>query len=395
MDLLGFVEEYLNDQDGALKALLAFFLNMVMEHEATLQVGAGRHERTPSRKVYRNGTKPRTLTTRLGEVTLSKPDFRNGSFTTTVFEKYSRVERSLINAILESYINGVSTRKIRAVMDELGVHGISADMVSRMGREIDEKVQEFLRRPIEQSIPYLIIDATYIKIRRESRFINQAVLLIVGVRLDGTREILGLKVVDRESEGFWLSMFDDLKARGLENVKLIISDGHKGIRKAVIQAFSGASWQMCHVHFLRAIMRNLPKKAYGEVIPLIKNALKGNEEDLGRIALALEEMGFSKAAGTIEQFMFDLGNYRAFPKSHWKRLRTTNMVERVNAEIKRRSKAVGAFPSENSVIRLIGSIMMDINEEWITGKRYLDMSEIEGNEVVLESRSEIVLSSGV
>jgi len=377
MDLLDLVEKYFDDQDSGLKALLTFFLNLVMEHEAEQQVGAARYQRSPDRKGYRNGTKPRTLKTRVGEIILSKPDFRDITFETKIFEKYSRVERSVINAILESYKQGVSTRRVQSIMSQLGIEGISADTVSRMAQELDEQVKEFLRRPIEQPIAYLIVDATYLKVRCGCRYINQAILLIAGVREDGFRELLGIQVVDREDEGFWLSIFEDLKDRGLTGVHLVISDGHRGIRKAVLRAFPGTSWQFCHVHFLRAIMRNIPKSAYSVVIPMIKAALDGNEDELGMVAGELERWGYSKAAKTTEEFMFDLGNYRAFPKKHWRRIRTTNMVERVNVEIKRRSKVVGAFPSQDSVVRLIGSILMDMNEDWITGKRYLDMSEFE------------------
>ena len=377
MELFDLVQEYFDDHDGGLKALLTFFLNMVMEHEAELQAGAGRYQRSLNRRAYRNGKKPRMLMTRLGELTLSKPDFRNIPFETTVFEKYSRVERAVINAILESYKEGVSTRKIESIMTQLGIKGVSADTVSRMARELDEQVYEFLNRPIEQSIIYLIVDATYLKVRKRSRYINQAVLIIVGVRADGYREILGIQVADQEAEGFWLSLFENLKNRGLVGTQLVISDGHKGIRNAVIRAFPGASWQLCHVHFLRAIMRNLPRKAIPLVLPMVKEKLNGDEDELGLVAQELDRMGYSKAADTIERFLFDVGNYRAFPKCHWKRIRTTNMVERVNVEIKRRSKVVGAFPSPESVIRLIGSILMNTNEEWITGNRYLNMNEFE------------------
>ena len=185
MELLDFVGQYFDDQDSGLKSLLTFFLNLVMEYEAEQQVGAGRYQRSPGRKGYRNGTKPRTLKTRLGEITLSKPDFRNITFETKVFEKYSRVERSVINAILESYKQGVSTRRIQSIMNQLGIDGISADTVSRMAQELDEQVHEFLRRPIEQPIVYLIVDATYLKVRCGCRYINQAILLIVGIREDG------------------------------------------------------------------------------------------------------------------------------------------------------------------------------------------------------------------
>jgi transposase-like protein len=210
--------------------------------------------------------------------------------------------------------------------------------------------------------------------------VNTAVLIIAGIREDGYREILGIRVADSENEGFWLSLFDDLKSRGLRGVQLVISDGHEGIQKSVKTSFLGASWQMCQVHFLRAILRNVPKKRQSEVIALVKSALNGYEDRLSEVADKLERIGFLKAADTVELFMFDVGNYRDFPTEHWKRIRTTNMVERVNAEIKRRTKVVAAFPSSESLMRLIGSILIDMNEDWVTGYRYLNMAEFLDNQ---------------
>ena len=247
---------------------------------------------------------------------------------------------------------------------------------ARISKELDEKVEEFLNRPIEQPIIYLIVDAVYVKVRCHGRYVNQAVLLIAGVREDGIREILGVRIADGEDEGFWLSLFEDLKSRGLRGVQLVTSDGHKGIQKAVKVAFLGASWQMCAVHYSRAILRNVPRKFQKKVSELLKSALNGNEEKLSEIAMELEQMGCYKAADTVELFMLDVANYRSFPKEHWRRIRTTNMVERVNAEIKRRTKVVGAFPSQSSLLRLVVSILIDINEDWITGYRYLNMAEL-------------------
>lgn len=375
MSINDFIQDYLSDKDEGLKALVTFFLNLVMQYEAEQQAGAGRYQRTETRKATRNGSKPRILRTKLGELTLEKPEFREKSFETVIFEKYSRVEQALINVILESYIQGVSTRKVRHIMEKFGVNGVSAETVSHLGKALDEKVNEFLTRPIEQPIIYLIVDAVYVKVRRNSRYLNTAVLIIAGIREDGYREILGIRVADSENEGFWLSLFDELKSRGLRGVQLVISDGHEGIQKSVKTSFLGASWQMCQVHFLRAILRNIPKKRQSEVIALVKSALNGYEDRLSEVADKLERMGFQKAADTVELFMFDVGNYRDFPTDHWKRIRTTNMVERVNAEIKRRTKVVAAFPSRESLLRLIGSILIDLNEDWVTGNRYLSMAE--------------------
>ena len=375
MSMNDFIQDYLSDKDEGLKALVTFFLNLVMQHEAERQSGARRYQRTESRTAHRNGSKPRTLLTKLGELTLEKPEFREKSFETAVFEKYSRVEKALINAILESYVQGVSTRKVRHIMEKMGIKGVSAETVSHLGKALDEQVNEFLNRPIEQPIVYLIVDAVYVKVRYHCRVVNMAVLIIAGVREDGYREILGVQVADSEIEGFWLSLFEDLKTRGLHGVQLVISDGHKGIQKAVQTSFLGASWQMCQVHFLRAILRNISRKHQSKVSFLVKSALNGNEDRLSDVAEKLERMGFQKAADTVELFMFDVGNYRDFPIEHWKRIRTTNMVERVNAEIKRRTKVVAAFPSPGSLMRLVGSILIDINEEWVTGNRYLNMAE--------------------
>jgi len=392
MDISNFVKEYLVDQEDGLREFLTFFLNSVMLFEATQQAGATWYERTGTRTARRNGTKKRSLLSLHGRLALDKPEFRDKPFKTVVFEKYSRIEKSLINAILESYVQGVSTRKIRSVMEKMGIEGVSAETVSNLGKQLDEQVQAFLHRPIEQPIIYLIVDAVYIKVRRRHQYVNQAVLIVAGIREDGFRELLGVQIADSEGEGFWLSLFEDLEERGLRGVQMVISDGHKGIRSAVQVSFLGASWQMCQVHFLRAIIRKIPKKHQSEVIQLVKSALNGNEDLLPEVAAKLARMGFRQAADTVESFMFDVGNYRAFPKAHWKRIRTTNMVERVNAEIKRRTKVVNAFPSRDSLLRLAVSIIMDINEEWVTGNQYLDMTEFLDKQI-LDAESGIRSSS--
>ncbi len=379
MEIDDFIQDYLTDTDEGLKALVTIFLNLVMQYEAEQQAGAGRYQRTETRRARRNGSKPRTLKTRLGELTLEKPQFRERPFETAVFERYSRVEQALINTILESYIQGVSTRKVRHIMEQFGIRSVSAETVSHLGKALDETVHEFLTRPIEQPIVYLIVDAVYVKVRRHSRYVNTAVLIIAGIREDGYREILGVRIADSENEGFWRSLFDDLKSRGLRGIQMVISDGHEGIQKAVKTSFIGASWQMCQVHFLRAILRNIPKKRQAEVIVLVKSALNGYEDRLSDVAFKLEQRGFQKAADTVERFIFDVGNYRDFPPEHWRRIRTTNMVERVNAEIKRRTKVVAAFPGPASLLRLVGSILVDLNEDWVTGNRYLNMAEFIDN----------------
>ena len=367
-----FLEDYLIDQEDGLKKLLTWFLNLVMQLEAMEQIDAEPYQRVDSRKAHRNGYKDRSLKTRVGELKLKKPQFREISFKTKVFDRYSRVEKALINAVIESYLQGVSTRRVQDIVSRLGVEDLSASSVSRISRELDGRVEEFLKRPIEHSIPYLFVDASYFKVRTDSRYITKAFLVVTAVRDDGYREILGARIADGEDELFWTGFFDDLKDRGLSGVKLVVSDGHKGIQKAVEKSFLGASWQMCHVHFIRAVLRNVAKKYHKEIADKIKIALE-DETEMQQLYLDLESRGYSKSARTIEHFQFSLWNYRSFPRNHWRRIRTTNGLERINKELKRRTRVVGAFPSDQSFMRLGVSILIDINEEWMTTKKYLSM----------------------
>jgi transposase-like protein len=369
---LELLEDYLIDQDDGLKKLLTWFLNLVMQLEAIQQADAEPYQRIDSRKAHRNGYKERSLKTRVGEIRLKKPQFREISFETKVFDRYSRVEKALINAVLESYLQGVSTRRIQDIVSRLGIESLSASSVSRISKELDEKVEEFLKRPIEHPIPYLYVDASYFKVRTDSRYVTKAFMIVTGVRDDGYREILGARIADGEDELFWSGLFQDLKDRGLSGVKLVVSDGHKGIRKAVDKSFLGASWQMCHVHLIRAVLRNVAKKYHKEIADKIKIALE-DETAMQQLIHELEDRGYSKSADTAESFRFSLWNYRAFPREHWRRIRTTNGLERINKELKRRTRVVGAFPSDQSFMRLGVSILIDINEEWMTTRKYLSM----------------------
>jgi putative transposase len=367
---IALLEDYLIDQEDGLKKLLSWFLNLVMQLEAMQQADAEPYQRIESRKAHRNGYKERSLKTRVGELRLRKPQFREIPFETKVFDRFSRVEKALVNAVLESYLQGVSTRRIQDIVSRLGIESLSASSISRISKELDEKVEEFLKRPIEHPIPYLFVDASYFKIRTESRYVTKAFMIVTGVRDDGYREILGARIADGEDELFWSGLFQDLEDRGLDGVKLVISDGHKGIQKAVEKSFLGASWQMCHVHFMRAILRNVAKKYQKEVAEKLKIALQ-DEKEMLLLIQELESRGYSKAADTAEHFQFSLWNYKAFPREHWRRIRTTNGMERINKELKRRSRVVGAFPSDQSFMRLGVSILIDINEEWMTTRKYL------------------------
>jgi putative transposase len=370
------VEDYLIDNADGMKNLITWFLNEVMQREAAEQAGAGRYERSGSRRTYRNGTKSRSLKTRYGPLALNKPLLRDIPFQTQVFERYSRTEKALENAIIESYLQGVSTRKVQDVIAHLGIEKISASYVSRIAKELDSKVNEFFIRPVESHIPYLFVDESYFKIRDDMKYSNKALLVIAGVREDGIRKILSARIADCEDELTWKDLFSDLKKRGLKHVDLVISDGHQGIQTAVQRSFHGASWQMCQVHFIRAVLKKVPRKDHKSVVSILKDSMS----DLRRLKeciTELESRGFSRSADTVERFQFDLMNFQSFPHEHWRRIRTTNLLERVHKEIKRRYRSIGAFPNDSSLLRIAGSILIDINEEWITGRRYLsDASEI-------------------
>ena len=375
METFELLEDYLIDQEDGLKKLLTWFFNLVMQLEAIQQSGAEPYERNEARTAQRNGYKERSLKTRVGELILKKPQFRDRSFKSCVFDKYSRVELALTNAIAESYLQGVSTRRIREVVSHLGVERLSASTVSRIAKELDEKVAEFLKRPIERPMPYIYVDASYFKVRDSGKYVTKAFIIITGIRDDGYREILGAKITDSESEGFWSGFFDELIDRGLKGVKLVVSDGHKGIQSAVSSRFLGSTWQMCQVHFSRAVLNNIPNRDKEVIAERLRQGFE-DESKMAELAVELRQKRYSKSADTIDRFSQDIWNHRAFPKEHWKKIRTTNGLERINKELKRRSRVVGAFPNGGALLRLGVTILMDINEEWLTGRKYLSMIEV-------------------
>ena len=372
MNLRDIVLNYLTDNEEGMQQLITWFLNDVMNEEVAQQAGVPRYARSSSRRAHRNGNRIRSLKTRYGELSLLKPQLREIPFETKVFDRYSRTEKALVNAIVESYLQGVSTRNVEKVISHLGVTQVSASYVSKVAQELDVKVTEFMERSIDSYIPYLFVDASYFKVRDGIKYVNKALLVVVGVRTDGFREILEAQVADAEHELTWEGIFADLKERGLTKVDLIISDGHTGIQSAAGKMFPGSSWQMCHVHFIRAVLRKVPRKYHKEIAETLKECLSDSARLLD-YADQLDTRDLSRAADTIHRFQSGLMNYRSAPPEFWKKLRTTNLLERVHKELKRRSKKIGAFPNAASLLRLAGSILIDINEDWITGNRYLSV----------------------
>ena len=375
-DQLKVVEEiissFLKDSKEGKKHLVEWFLNNVMEEEAKMQVSSVPYERTEQRKGYRNGYRDRKLKTVDGNLDLKKPQIREFPFETRVFEKYSRVEKALDSVILESYIHGVSTRNVRKVVESLGLEKVSPSYVSSLSAELDASVKSFLERSIDKPMKFIYIDATYFKVREDGKYRNKALYVCIGVNTEGRREILSARLYDSETEVEWESFFDDLKERGLKGVELVISDGHKGIQESVARSFMGAAWQYCHVHFMRNLMKLIPKKKWSSVSLIVKEALE-NESLISTAQDVLVREGLDKASEMFERWHPSLYNYLAFSPSNHRRLRTTNVLERLNLEFKRRTRKIGAFPSDKSLMRLVASIMMDINEEWVTGRKYMTM----------------------
>ena len=370
MNLRDIVLNYLTDNEKGMQQLITWFLNDVMKEEVAQQAGVPRYARSSSRRAHRNGHRQRSLKTRYGEITLLKPQLREFPFETKIFERYSRTEKAVVNAIIESYLQGVSTRKVEVVISHLGVSQLSPSYVSKVAQELDEQVKSFLERPIDPHIPYLFVDASYFKVRDGIQYVTKALLVVVGVREAGYRESLGARVADAEHELTWEGIFSDLKDRGLSTVDLVISDGHTGIQSAAEMMFPGSSWQMCHVHFIRAVLRKVSWKYHKLISERLKDCL-GDPTLLLAYAKELEDSGFSRAADTIYRFEYGLMNYRSAPPEFWKKIRTTNLLEGFHKKLKRRSRKIGAFPNDVSLLILAGSILIDINEEWITGNRYL------------------------
>ena len=364
---------FLKDRKEGKRQLIEWFLNDVMDEEARVQLSSMPYERTEERKGHRNGSRTRKLKTVDGELELKKPQIREFPFRTAVFDRYSRVEKALDSVILESYIQGVSTRNVKSIVESLGMENVSASYVSTLASELDSRVREFLERSIESPMKFIYMDATYFKVRENGKYRSKALYVCIGINPEGRREILSARLYDSETEIEWESFFDDLKNRGLTGVELVISDGHKGIQESVTRSFLGAAWQYCHVHFMRNLMKLIPKKK-SSVMQIIKQALE-NESLVSNAQDTLVKEGLNKASDMFERWYPSLYNYKAYSESCQRRLRTTNVLERLNLEFKRRTKKIGAFPSEQSLLRLVVTIMMDVNEEWITGRRYMNMEE--------------------
>lgn len=352
----------------------------VMELEVQVKTGAERYERTSERKVYRNGYRERAWDTRVGRIDLKIPKVREGSFFPSLLEPRRRAEKALLTVVQEAYVHGVSTRKVDDLIKSLGVEGVSKSEVSRICAELDDMVEQFRNRPLETAYPYLWLDATYIKVRENGRVLGMAAVVAVGVRSTGEREVLGLDLGPAEDRSFWLSFLRSLVARGLHGVRLVISDAHEGLRGAVSAVLGEATWQRCRVHFMRNVLSQIPKAAQNVVGAAVRSIFvqpdqASAREHLQRVADGIQGK-YPRVATLLEDAAEDVLAYMAFPTEHRRQIHSTNTLERLNNEIKRRTDVVGIFPNRTAVIRLVGAVLAEQNDEWLTGRRYFSQESM-------------------
>jgi transposase-like protein len=371
------------DDADFLREIVERVLQEVLEAEMTEHVGAVPHERTDTRKGHRNGHKPRTLRTRVGTLNLLVPQDREGTFSTRLFCRYQRNEKALVLALMEMYVEGVSTRKVKDVTEQLCGTTFSKSLISSLAGRLDAELEAWRSRPLEaKAYPYLFVDARYEKVRVDGRVVSQGVLVVSGVRDDGYREILAVEVADTESEATYQEMFRSLKSRGLSGVELVCSDDHKGLKAAIIRHFQGASWQRCQVHYVRNLLGMVSfakRKELGADLRAIF-AATSREQALGfasSVANKWREKGNEKVAEHLEEHVEECLTCLAFPESHRRRIRTINGLERLNQEIKRRTRVVRIFPNPQACLRLLTALCVEQSEEWVTGRPYLDMRELE------------------
>ena len=380
MHLLELVQK--SDDGDFLKAIAETALQRIMDADVDNIIGAARHERSPERLTYRNGYRERTLETRLGALELKVPKLRAGpSYFPPFLEPRRTIEKALTAVIQEAWISGVSTRRVEDLVQAMGMSGISKSQVSKLCKDIDERVSSFLERPLEGDWPYLWLDATYLKQRQGGRIISVAVIIAVAANTEGRREIIGLNVGLSEAAPFWIDFLRSLNKRGLKGVKLVISDAHEGLKKAIQQVL-GATWQRCRVHTMRNLLARVPRAQQSRVATAIREVFVQPTQDkareLWRAIAASAHNSLPKLAQAMQEAEDDVLAYLSFPAAHRTKLHSTNTLERLNREVKRRADVVGIFPNEASIVRLIGAVLMEANDEWSLQHRYLSLEPLTG-----------------
>ena len=359
-----------------LRTVAEAVLQVLMESDVEGLVGAGRHERSTDRLNYRNGYRDRTLDTRLGTLALRVPKLRQGSYFPPFLEPRKMSEKALVAVIQEAWIGGVSTRRVDDLVQAMGLSGISKSQVSKLCKDIDERVTAFLERPLEGDWPYLWLDATYLKVREGGRIVPVAAIIAVAVSSDGRREIIGLGLGPSEAETFWSTFLKGLVRRGLKEVKLVISDAHDGLKQAATKVLE-ATWQRCRVHWMRNALAHVAKGQHAMVAAALRQAFLQADQQAARqtwrqVADQLRPR-WPKLATLMDESEHDVLAYLAFPAQHRTKLHSTNPLERLNKEVKRRADVVGIFPNEASITRLIGAVLLEQNDEWQLQHRYMQL----------------------
>jgi transposase-like protein len=377
-DRVGLAQAILLDDPDFLRGIVERTIQAILEGEMTAHLGAARYERGEGRTGYRNGSKPRTLTTRVGALELRVPQDRDGTFSTELFARYQRSEQALVTTLMEMYVQGVSTRKVAAITEELCGTAFSKSQVSALVGRLDPELKAWRERPLTAAAyPYLVVDARYEHARVDGRVANLGILIVAGVRDDGRREILALAEADTESEATYHDLFKRLKARGLRGVELVTSDDHAGLQAAIGRHFQGASWQRCQVHFGRNLRGMVGAKHRGRLGEDLRGIFAAVSAAPARAAARASAPGWRTShppvAAKLEEDLEDCLACYAFPAGHRSRIRTTNGLERLNQELKRRTRVVRIFPNRAAALRLVTALALEQSEEWVSGRRYLNM----------------------
>lgn len=367
-------------EDQGLQGLVETVRNQVLEAQVTEQIGARPYERSEGRKAYRNGSRPRTLTTRVGLVVLHVPQVREGSFRTTLFARYQRSEQALVLTLREMVLQGVSTRKVAIITEELCGTRFSRSTVSQLCTALDARVQAWNERSLSaQAYPFVLVDALVVKVRRDNAVRATSALIVSGVNAEGRRELLGLSLGESESEGTWADMFAWLKRRGLHGVEVLVSDDHAGLVKAAQHAFQGVIWQRCQVHLRRNVLGRTPRHLRAQMAAGLRRIFQAEDQAAARAAFTVLATALAgradRALAILEEGLEDALAVLVLPEPYRVRLRTTNGMERLNEEIRRRERVIRIFPNEASALRLIGALLAEQHEVWSTGKRYFDRTE--------------------
>ena len=382
MDLSAFVGKLLEEQDGdVLREGIRVLSQALMEAEVAASIGAERHERTTDRTAYRNGTRTRTWDTRVGTIELAIPKVTPGSYFPSLLQPRRRAEHALLAVVQEAYVHGVSTRKVDELLRALGLEGISKSEVSRICSELDPLIEAFRTRPLTGEHPYVWLDATYHKVRVDGRVVSQATVVAIGVTTEGERQVLGVDVGPSEERAFWTGFLRALVKRGLRGVRLVISDAHEGLKQAISSVLTGATWQRCRVHFMRNVLASVPKGAREAIAAVVRTIFAQPDHatamaQLRKIAEGLRGR-FPQAAALLDEAAEDVLAYRHFPIEHQRQIHSTNPLERLNKEIKRRSNVVGIFPNPRAVIRLVGALLVEQDDEWaVADRRYFSVGSM-------------------